>query len=137
MRDRVSVDSRAFAQTSRAFVISACGTIDDAAIATMELSAQDESLIRDPDFCGGSLIAAPDSRIIAGPLGNEEAILYADLDLDIGGRMQLRHDFAGHYNRHAERLGRTARDWAGRPGGTGGDRADPPASDRDRRGGDI
>jgi hypothetical protein len=42
---------------------------------------------------------APDSRIIAGPLGNEEAILYADLDLDIGVRMKLRHDFAGRYNR--------------------------------------
>jgi aliphatic nitrilase len=99
MRDRVAVDSRAFAQMSKAFVISACGTIDDAAIARLELSSQDEALIRDPDFCGGSLIVAPDSRIIAGPLGNEESILYADLDLDIGVRMKLRHDFAGHYNR--------------------------------------
>jgi len=25
--------------------------------------------------------------------------LYADLDLDIGVSMKLRHDFAGHYNR--------------------------------------
>ena len=99
MRDRVAVDSRAFAQMSKAFVVSACGTIDDGAIAKLELSEKDEALIRDPDFCGGSLIVAPDSRIIAGPLGNDEAMLYADLDLDIGVRMKLRHDFAGHYNR--------------------------------------
>jgi aliphatic nitrilase len=37
--------------------------------------------------------------VIAGPLGPEEAILHADLDLELGVRMKLRHDFAGHYNR--------------------------------------
>ena len=36
---------------------------------------------------------------MAGPLGPEEGILYADLDLELGVRMKLRHDFAGHYNR--------------------------------------
>ena len=39
------------------------------------------------------------SRIIAGPLGAEEAILYADCNLELGIQMKLRHDFAGHYNR--------------------------------------
>jgi aliphatic nitrilase len=42
---------------------------------------------------------APDSRVIAGPMGAEEGILYADLDLEVGIKMKLRHDFAGHYNR--------------------------------------
>jgi len=37
--------------------------------------------------------------VIAGPLGAEEGILYADCNLDIGIQMKLRHDFAGHYNR--------------------------------------
>jgi hypothetical protein len=50
-------------------------------------------------FAGGSLIVGPDSRVLAGPLGPEESILYADLDLEAGIRMKLRHDFAGHYNR--------------------------------------
>lgn len=99
MRDRVSVDSQAFAQMSKAFVVSACGTVDDETIAKLELSAADEEVIRGPEFCGGSVIVSPDSRIIAGPLGNEEGILYADLDLEIGVKMKLRHDFAGHYNR--------------------------------------
>jgi aliphatic nitrilase len=38
--------------------------------------------------------------VVAGPtVGNEELILYADMDLEIGVRMKLRHDLAGHYNR--------------------------------------
>jgi hypothetical protein len=36
---------------------------------------------------------------VAGPLGPEEDILYAALDLEVGVKMKLRHDFAGHYNR--------------------------------------
>ena len=45
------------------------------------------------------LIVAPNSRIIAGPMGAEEGILYAECDLELGIQMKLRHDFAGHYNR--------------------------------------
>ncbi len=45
------------------------------------------------------MIVAPNSRIIAGPMGLEEGILYADCDLELGIMMKLRHDFAGHYNR--------------------------------------
>jgi aliphatic nitrilase len=99
LRNRVMIDSQAFAQMTKAFVVSACGTVDDHMIERLELSAEDERLMRDPDFCGGSAIVAPNSRVIAGPLGPEEDILYADLDLELGVRMKLRHDFAGHYNR--------------------------------------
>lgn len=99
MRERVAIDSQAFAQMSKAFVVSACGTVDENTIARLELSSADEEVIRSPQFCGGSVVVAPDSQIIAGPLGNEEGILYADLDLEVGVRMKLRHDFAGHYNR--------------------------------------
>ncbi|MGH9074008.1 MAG: carbon-nitrogen hydrolase family protein, partial [Acidimicrobiales bacterium] len=99
MRERVMVDSRAFAQMSKAHVVSACGTVDDRMIAALQLSPLHEAFLRDPATCGGSVIVAPDSRVVAGPLGAEEGILYADLDLEIGIRMKLRHDFAGHYNR--------------------------------------
>lgn len=99
LRNRVMVDSQAFAQMSKSYVVSACGTVDDQMIERLELTGEQEQQLRDPDFCGGSTIVAPDSRVIAGPLGPEEAILYADLDLEVGVRMKLRHDFAGHYNR--------------------------------------
>jgi aliphatic nitrilase len=99
LRDRVRIDSQGFAQMSKAYVVSACGTVDERMVEMLELSPADEQLIRNPDFCGGSTIVGPDSRVLAGPMGAEEGILYADLDLEVGIKMKLRHDFAGHYNR--------------------------------------
>ena len=99
LRERVKIDSQAFAQMSKAYVVSACGTVDEQMIDRLQVSDEDARLLRDPDFCGGSMIVSPESRVIAGPLGSEEAILYADLDLEVGVKMKLRHDFAGHYNR--------------------------------------
>jgi aliphatic nitrilase len=99
MKNRVAVDSQAFAQMSKAFVVSACGTVDERMIAMLEPDAQAERFLRNPDCCGGSVIVAPNSRILAGPMGAEEGILYADCNLELGVLMKLRHDFAGHYNR--------------------------------------
>jgi len=99
LRNRVAIDSQAFAQMSKAFVISACGTVDDHMIDMLKAGAEGEKFLRDPNCCGGSLIVDPLARIIAGPMGPEEGILYADCNLDLAIQMKLRHDFAGHYNR--------------------------------------
>jgi aliphatic nitrilase len=99
MRNRVSLDSQAFAQMSKAFVISACGTVDEPMIAMLKAGPQGEKFLRNADCCGGSVIVAPNSRVIAGPMGAEEGILYADCRLELGVLTKLRHDFAGHYNR--------------------------------------
>jgi len=99
LRNRVAIDSQAFAQMSKAFVISACGTVDDHMIEMLKAGPEAEKFLRNPDCCGGSLIVDPLSRIIAGPMGAEEGILYAECNLDLGIQMKLRHDFAGHYNR--------------------------------------
>src|SRR5262249_2170169 len=99
LRNRVAIDSQAFAQMSKAFVISACGTVDDHMIDMLEAGPAGETFLRDPNCCGGSLIVDPLSRITAGPMGAEEGILYAECNLDLGIQMKLRHDFAGHYNR--------------------------------------
>jgi aliphatic nitrilase len=99
LRNRVAIDSQAFAQMSKAFVISACGTVDDRMIKMLQAGPEAEKFLRDPNCCGGSLIVDPLSRIIAGPMGAEEGILYADCNLDLGIQTKLRHDFAGHYNR--------------------------------------
>ena len=63
------------------------------------MDEEGERFLRNPDLCGGSVIVGPDSRVVAGPLGAEEGILHAELDLEVGIKMKLRHDFAGHYNR--------------------------------------
>jgi len=99
LRNRVAIDSQAFAQMSKAFVISACGTVDERMIEMLQANPAGEKFLRDPNCCGGSLIVDPFSRIIAGPMGAEEGILYAECNLDLGIQMKLRHDFAGHYNR--------------------------------------
>jgi nitrilase len=99
LRNRVAIDSQAFAQMSKAFVISACGTVDDHMIDMLKAGPEAEKFLRDPNCCGGTLIVDPLARIIAGPMGPEEGILYADCNLDLGIQMKLRHDFAGHYNR--------------------------------------
>jgi nitrilase len=99
LRNRVAIDSQAFAQMSKAFVISACGTVDELMIEMLQAGPVGENFLRDPNCCGGSVIVDPLSRIIAGPMGAEEGILYADCNLDLGIQTKLRHDFAGHYNR--------------------------------------
>jgi aliphatic nitrilase len=99
LRNRVAIDSQAFAQMSKAFVISACGTVDERMIEMLQCTPEGEKFLRDPNCCGGSLIVDPMSRIIAGPMGAEEGILYAECNLDLSIQMKLRHDFAGHYNR--------------------------------------
>jgi aliphatic nitrilase len=99
LRNRVAIDSQAFAQMSKAFVISACGTVDERMIEMLAIGPEGEKFLRSPDCCGGSLIVDPMSRVVAWPLGAEEGILYADCDLEVAIQMKLRHDFAGHYTR--------------------------------------
>ncbi len=99
MRNRVAVDSQAFAQMSKAWVVSACGTVDEDMIGRLEVGPAGEKFLRNPDCCGGSVIVSPMSRVVAGPMGAEEGILYAECDVAAGIQMKLRHDFAGHYNR--------------------------------------
>ncbi len=99
MRVRVAVDSQAFAQMSKAFVISPCGTVDEDMIAKLQVGPEGEAFLRNPDCCGGSVIVGPTQRILAGPMGAEEGIIYADCNLELAVATKLRHDFAGHYNR--------------------------------------
>ena len=48
---------------------------------------------------GGSAIIAPDGTVLAGPVFDEEAILYAEIDLAEIARGHLDMDAVGHYSR--------------------------------------
>jgi len=48
---------------------------------------------------GGSAVLAPDGSYLAGPLYDEEGILYAELDPDLLLQARQRFDPAGHYHR--------------------------------------
>src|ERR1041385_3472258 len=83
LRNRVAIDAQSFAPMGKAFVIAACGTVDERMIEMLQAGPEADRFLRDPDCAGGSCIVAPDSRIIAGPMGAEEGILYADCDFEI------------------------------------------------------
>ena len=94
------VASRHYAFEGRCFVI-AVGSVlrrdqvpEDLMIFRGAVGDSDAALL-----AGGSVIIGPDGHCLAGPLGTEEAILYADLDL---GRIPAEHltfDAVGHYGR--------------------------------------
>ena len=100
MADIALTMARSFAQMSKAFVLSAAGVVDDRMRSMLSDRSEDLDFLRRPEVAGGSVIVAPDMRILAGPLeGDVEGIIYADLDFEISVKMKLRHDLAGHYNR--------------------------------------
>jgi nitrilase len=83
---------------SRAFVIAPChfqraGSYPDD-FPLRALIAERDVLGR-----GGSAILAPDGSYLAGPVYDEEGILYAELDPDVLLQARQRFDPAGHYHR--------------------------------------
>ncbi|PKQ15610.1 MAG: nitrilase [Actinobacteria bacterium HGW-Actinobacteria-7] len=58
------------------------------------LASQPEIMSR-----GGSVIVSPLGEVVAGPLWDEEGILYAEIDLDEVSRAKLDFDPVGHYAR--------------------------------------
>lgn len=99
VRRIAEVAARNFAEVAGAFVVSACGALDDDTIARLEPSPEHEAWLRKPESTGGSMIVAPNGEILACPMGNEEGILYADCDIEQAVRRKLSRDYAGHYNR--------------------------------------
>jgi nitrilase len=99
MRNRVLMNSQAFAMMSNSFVVSACSVVDRAMMEELRISQEDANILRDEAFSGGSVIVAPQGNVLAGPMGNEEGILYADCDFAVTVSTKLRQDLAGHYNR--------------------------------------
>jgi nitrilase len=83
------------ARESRAFVLSCC-------VFQRASSYPDDVPLAEGDEIvggGGSAILAPDGSYLAGPLWNEEGILYAELDPQLMYRARQRFDPAGHYHR--------------------------------------
>jgi nitrilase len=86
---------RHIARESRAFVLSCC--VFQRASSHPEdvpLAEGDELIGR-----GGSAILGPDGGYLAGPIWDEEGILYAELDPELLYEERQRFDPAGHYHR--------------------------------------
>jgi nitrilase len=86
---------RHIARESRAFVLSSC------VFQRASSYPEDVRIAEGDDLLGrgGSAILAPDGTYLAGPLWDEEGVLYADLDPQRLYEARQRFDPAGHYNR--------------------------------------
>jgi nitrilase len=86
---------RHIARESRAFVLSCC------VLQRASSYPPDVPLAPGPDLLGrgGSAIVSPTGEYLAGPLWDEEGILYADLDPIVLYAARQRFDPAGHYHR--------------------------------------
>ena len=86
---------RHIARESRAYVLSCCAFQRASSYPDdVPLAPGDDMLGR-----GGSAIYAPGGDLLAGPLWDEEGILYADLDPAVLYAARQRFDPAGHYHR--------------------------------------
>jgi len=83
------------ARESRSFVLSCCVFQRASSYPHDVPLADGDELVGS----GGSAILGPDGSYLAGPLWNEEGILYAELDPQQLYRARQRFDPAGHYSR--------------------------------------
>ena len=86
---------RHIARESRAFVVSCCVFQRASSYPADVPLAEGDPLVGR----GGSAIVSPEGDYLAGPLWNDEGILFADLDADRLYAARQRFDPAGHYHR--------------------------------------
>ncbi|MGH9110539.1 MAG: carbon-nitrogen hydrolase family protein [Acidimicrobiales bacterium] len=84
------------ALAAQVFVVCAQGRIDERTIERLGLSGSSEAIRVGGGMAG---VVGPDSRWIVGPHRDDEAILYADLDLGMIRFGKFFADSAGHYAR--------------------------------------
>lgn len=95
--DIVQLVTRALAYQMKAFVVNAVGTISDEMLAELPVTDTHREYMKTQGQ--GSSIIGPDGEFLAGPLGQEEGILYADVAQTSLISPNIVQDFAGHYNR--------------------------------------
>ncbi|HIP73970.1 MAG TPA: carbon-nitrogen hydrolase family protein [Anaerolineae bacterium] len=88
----IALEGRCFVLGCNQFVTKAMYPADLPGIA--DLAGQPDIMCR-----GGSVIVNPLGEVIAGPLWDEEGVLYADLDMAEVARGKLDFDVTGHYAR--------------------------------------
>lgn len=98
VKDMLQIASRHYAHEGRTFVLAA-GSILHARQIPSELRLPDGMQPDDLVQRGGSAIIAPDGSYLAGPIYDEEAIISAELDLDMIIRESMALDVTGHYSR--------------------------------------
>ena len=99
MPDVIINNARSLAYQMGSYILSAGGTLGEGVAERIATTDVDRAWLRERQDFGGSCIVAPNGKVLAGPLGPEEDVLVADLDLERILPKKLMHDFAGHYTR--------------------------------------
>lgn len=99
MPDCIMAVSRGLAYAMGCFVINATGVVDDAVVEGYEPAEPERAFLEGLKGRGYASVIGPIGQVVAGPLGEGEGILYADVDLNDVLIPKLIHDYAGHYNR--------------------------------------
>jgi aliphatic nitrilase len=86
---------RSYAFEAQAFVLSATSVLTGEVLAALGDSASGKLTAGG----GSSAIIGPRGDILAGPLGDEEGFLYAELDATLITKMKTVVDSRGHYAR--------------------------------------
>jgi len=90
--------SRSYAFEGRCFVVAAGSVLRREHLPT-DLTLLAEMSAEGPYMTGGSVIIAPNSKIIAGPIEHEETLVIAEVDPTIATLESMTLDVSGHYNR--------------------------------------
>ena len=91
--------TRFVAKEGRVYCLSVGGVLAARDI-PMDFPLRNEVLETGSQFLSGeSMIAGPDGSVLAGPIQNEETIVYADIDTDVVLEERQNFDPAGHYGR--------------------------------------
>jgi aliphatic nitrilase len=99
MLDSILAATCGLAYQLKAYVINSASIVTDEMIDTYVVTEEDRAYLKQTQSTGCACIIGPKGKVVAGPMGGGEGILYHDVDTQDLIIPKLMHDFAGHYNR--------------------------------------
>ncbi len=91
--------TRFIAMEGRLYVLSVGGVLTEKDIPDSFLLKEAMLAQRDRFLSGGTFLVGPDGGVIAGPIRDEETIVYGELDLARVKEERQNFDLTGHYSR--------------------------------------
>ncbi|RMG47375.1 MAG: carbon-nitrogen hydrolase family protein [Acidobacteria bacterium] len=95
--EAIRIRCQAHAFEGKIFVIVSTSLIDEGSIDLLCRTPEQRRLFEGERYAL-TAVFGPDGRYVAGPLIDEEGIVYADIDLNALIAPKLMHDITGHYN---------------------------------------
>jgi nitrilase len=97
--ESIHIRVKSYSFESKCFNIAVASFMDKAMRQEFEKLHPDAGRLLDCSPRGVSMVTGPNGEIVAGPMSDEEGILYADIDLAACVEPKQVHDIVGYYNR--------------------------------------